>query len=129
MAKKVGRNDLCPCGSGKKYKNCCMKKEQEQVAAKYTAGGKRKFKAKVLKMDDKSLSVFGKSATVQHVPERSETLEKLKFRMTQKDYRKKTEEKPIKFQPSFEKPVEKEMHLPKPEEEFKPTSDDFRKKK
>ncbi len=20
---KVGRNDLCPCGSGKKYKNCC----------------------------------------------------------------------------------------------------------
>ncbi|MBR2220944.1 MAG: SEC-C domain-containing protein, partial [Clostridia bacterium] len=19
----VGRNDLCPCGSGKKYKNCC----------------------------------------------------------------------------------------------------------
>jgi preprotein translocase subunit SecA len=23
---KVGRNDPCPCGSGKKYKNCCMKK-------------------------------------------------------------------------------------------------------
>ncbi|MCX6238158.1 MAG: SEC-C domain-containing protein [Bacteroidia bacterium] len=22
----VGRNDLCPCGSGKKYKNCCLKK-------------------------------------------------------------------------------------------------------
>ena len=21
----VGRNDLCPCGSGKKYKNCCLK--------------------------------------------------------------------------------------------------------
>ena len=21
---KVGRNDPCPCGSGKKYKNCCM---------------------------------------------------------------------------------------------------------
>ena len=20
---KIGRNDLCPCGSGKKYKNCC----------------------------------------------------------------------------------------------------------
>ncbi len=27
-AKKVGRNDPCPCGSGKKYKNCCMLKEQ-----------------------------------------------------------------------------------------------------
>ena len=24
---KVGRNDLCPCGSGKKYKNCHMKLE------------------------------------------------------------------------------------------------------
>ncbi|MDD5922698.1 MAG: preprotein translocase subunit SecA [Eubacteriales bacterium] len=24
---KVGRNDPCPCGSGKKYKNCCMKKD------------------------------------------------------------------------------------------------------
>ena len=23
---KVGRNDPCPCGSGKKFKNCCMKK-------------------------------------------------------------------------------------------------------
>ncbi len=27
--KKIGRNDPCPCGSGKKYKNCCMKKDQE----------------------------------------------------------------------------------------------------
>lgn len=24
-AKKVGRNDPCPCGSGKKYKHCCGK--------------------------------------------------------------------------------------------------------
>ena len=24
-AKKVGRNDQCPCGSGKKYKQCCGK--------------------------------------------------------------------------------------------------------
>ena len=24
---KVGRNDPCPCGSGKKFKNCCMKKQ------------------------------------------------------------------------------------------------------
>ena len=26
---KVGRNDPCPCGSGKKYKNSCMLKEQQ----------------------------------------------------------------------------------------------------
>jgi SWIM/SEC-C metal-binding protein len=23
IGKKVGRNEPCPCGSGKKYKNCC----------------------------------------------------------------------------------------------------------
>ena len=23
--KQIGRNDLCPCGSGKKYKKCCGK--------------------------------------------------------------------------------------------------------
>ena len=26
--KKVGRNDKCPCGSGKKYKNCCLNTEK-----------------------------------------------------------------------------------------------------
>ena len=29
-APKIGRNDDCPCGSGKKYKNCCMKKDMMQ---------------------------------------------------------------------------------------------------
>ena len=29
-SQKVGRNDPCPCGSGKKYKNCCMLKEGNQ---------------------------------------------------------------------------------------------------
>jgi tetratricopeptide (TPR) repeat protein len=27
MSKKIGRNDPCPCGSGKKYKKCCLKKD------------------------------------------------------------------------------------------------------
>lgn len=26
--KRIGRNDPCPCGSGKKYKNCCLNKDQ-----------------------------------------------------------------------------------------------------
>lgn len=26
VSKRAGRNDPCPCGSGKKYKKCCMKK-------------------------------------------------------------------------------------------------------
>jgi len=25
---KIGRNDLCPCGSGKKYKKCCMARDE-----------------------------------------------------------------------------------------------------
>ncbi|MDQ7781681.1 MAG: SEC-C metal-binding domain-containing protein [Desulfomonilaceae bacterium] len=25
---KIGRNEPCPCGSGKKYKKCCLLKEQ-----------------------------------------------------------------------------------------------------
>jgi len=25
---KVSRNDLCPCGSGKKYKKCCLQIEE-----------------------------------------------------------------------------------------------------
>lgn len=25
---KVGRNNLCPCGSGKKYKRCCMAQDE-----------------------------------------------------------------------------------------------------
>ena len=29
---KVGRNDPCPCGSGKKYKNCCLKNEKSVPA-------------------------------------------------------------------------------------------------
>jgi preprotein translocase subunit SecA len=30
--KKVGRNDPCPCGSGKKYKRCCLLKEERARA-------------------------------------------------------------------------------------------------
>lgn len=25
LNEKLGRNDLCPCGSGKRFKKCCMK--------------------------------------------------------------------------------------------------------
>lgn len=38
---KTGRNDPCPCGSGKKFKNCCFK-------TKGGSGVRRKFSAKVI---------------------------------------------------------------------------------
>lgn len=25
---KIGRNEPCPCGSGRKYKHCCLDKQQ-----------------------------------------------------------------------------------------------------
>ena len=31
-AKKTGRNDLCPCGSGKKYKQCCLLQDSQPEA-------------------------------------------------------------------------------------------------
>lgn len=30
---KIGRNDPCPCGSGKKYKKCCLSKSKIEFLA------------------------------------------------------------------------------------------------
>jgi hypothetical protein len=30
---KIGRNDPCPCGSGKKYKKCCWEKDEAAAHA------------------------------------------------------------------------------------------------
>lgn len=62
MSKKAGRNDPCPCGSGKKYKSCCWGKElpQSDLTKKSLFGriqgagsglvaAKKTFAAKVLK--------------------------------------------------------------------------------
>ena len=29
-ARKVGRNDACPCGSGRKFKHCCARKAERR---------------------------------------------------------------------------------------------------
>ena len=34
---KVGRNDPCPCGSGKKYKQCCMLRDRVEQTQEMTA--------------------------------------------------------------------------------------------
>lgn len=39
MSDKLGRNDPCKCGSGKKYKNCCLK---------MPTGSKKKFGASII---------------------------------------------------------------------------------
>jgi hypothetical protein len=30
---KIGRNELCPCGSGKKYKQCCLARNEAPASA------------------------------------------------------------------------------------------------
>ena len=49
MTEKVERNGPCPCGSGKKFKKCCMKKGDGAWKLK-------KLKAKVLSSTDSALS-------------------------------------------------------------------------
>jgi hypothetical protein len=42
-AHKVGRNDPCPCGSGKKYKFCCMNKSKSPIDLIESAGERQKW--------------------------------------------------------------------------------------
>lgn len=35
---KAGRNDLCPCGSGKKSKRCCQAKTKNGLSGKVLLG-------------------------------------------------------------------------------------------
>lgn len=35
--KKIGRNDPCPCGSGKKYKQCCLRKDEAKALIEQAA--------------------------------------------------------------------------------------------
>lgn len=42
---KVGRNDPCPCGSGKKYKKCCMQKSAPQTPPPHPDKSKIRLKS------------------------------------------------------------------------------------
>jgi hypothetical protein len=43
---KVSRNDRCPCGSGRKYKHCCLQQDEERRRAELQASNAR-FNAEV----------------------------------------------------------------------------------
>lgn len=46
MTESVGRNDPCPCGSGKKYKHCCMRKAAVRRTVQHPARqGRRRSEA------------------------------------------------------------------------------------
>jgi tetratricopeptide (TPR) repeat protein len=39
---KLGRNEPCPCGSGKKYKRCCLERDEAAAAEQAAAAAARK---------------------------------------------------------------------------------------
>ena len=143
---KVGRNDPCPCGSGKKYKQCCMLNQNAGTAATYTPAGKRKFKAKVITMDPQAVHLF--QQTNMHPSEYSDSASgepthlkfsgKLKFKTTDQDYRIAAQNEENITEPTTDVyleaiqsnaiPAVREGQVPSPEETFKPTKQDFRKK-
>nr|WP_308567842.1 SEC-C metal-binding domain-containing protein [uncultured Eubacterium sp.] len=43
---KIGRNESCPCGSGKKYKKCCLDKSDEQRLAEAVLRSSENLKKK-----------------------------------------------------------------------------------
>jgi hypothetical protein len=64
---KVGRNDLCPCGSGKKYKKCCeMKQKHKKLTADVVSTSAPQSTA--THETSKVSSLFFKRASVPKVP-------------------------------------------------------------
>lgn len=121
---KVGRNDPCPCGSGKKYKNCHYGKENIKT---YTATGKRKFKAKVLSSSDKSTAVFYNAPPIPSISD----AENLKIKLAEHDYRLKTEGSSFSFTQHAEPVPEAKPFEPLqiPEGEFTATQENFENEK
>lgn len=72
MAAKIGRNEKCPCGSGKKYKKCCLMKKQDKPAFKYQKEwiewvervSKAPFRAEIISKDGSEGSMKVTSARV-----------------------------------------------------------------
>ncbi len=60
---KTGRNDPCPCGSGKKYKKCCLAGAQAQKVEDITYRRYRDIESKLIdRLFQHALEVFGPSS-------------------------------------------------------------------
>lgn len=59
---KVGRNDPCPCGSGKKFKKCC-----ELKATRRSIGS-----AQIMTGTNKMSSLFNRRVTAIQAPKKPE---------------------------------------------------------
>lgn len=61
----VGRNDPCPCGSGKKYKKCCLAKDRAARAQRVTAEKSLQIPAEA----EVPADFFEPEPILKHIPE------------------------------------------------------------
>lgn len=71
MDKKIGRNDPCPCGSKKKFKQCCF-------LTKGGAGVKKKLTAKWINQPKQGTDLMERTfgAAIKKMEEESPKIEK-----------------------------------------------------
>jgi SEC-C motif len=68
---KIGRNDTCSCGSGKKYKKCCeMQAKTKKFRAEVISSGPQ-----AANLGSKVASLFGRSAVPVVVAKSNESSE------------------------------------------------------
>jgi hypothetical protein len=60
----VGRNDRCPCGSGRKYKQCCLAADEEKARQ-----SREKAATKAAREAEKARQAAGKDGESQEDPD------------------------------------------------------------
>lgn len=64
---KVGRNDPCPCGSGKKYKRCCQAQMEERARVARLEAERARLEAERATLEDAIEGLAGEDATFKEV--------------------------------------------------------------
>jgi hypothetical protein len=58
MAQEIGRNDPCPCGSGRKYKQCCLRKAKQAGLSAKRVKSASSSKTALLSWNDRFEAAF-----------------------------------------------------------------------
>jgi len=91
MSKKIGRNDPCPCGSGKKYKHCCLGRSKV-VTGNQTTIKQTTINQAAPKSEKSGISLLGIMRFEQKLQEKPEGLEQIS-----KQFEKYSDLKDISF--------------------------------
>jgi hypothetical protein len=83
---KPGRNDPCPCGSGKKYKKCCLSttyietEKEESIRARLVQDLLRFFKRNFEdRLDDADFTFWDKFIPEEHLDDATLRLAEINF--------------------------------------------------